>query len=181
MKKILLTCLALISLQAMGQKYMTKTGTIEFSSKAPLETIEGKNKAVACLLDSKTGTLDFVVQIKSFVFDKQLLQEHFNENYMESDKFPKATFKGVITNLATINFTKDGEYKAEVKGKLSIHGITRDVTYQGKVIIRGGKVLLNSLFNVLLADYNISIPAAVKDKLAKEVKVNVNAVLEKLN
>ncbi len=100
---------------------------------------------------------------------------------MESDKYPKATFKGVITNLTTINFAKDGEYKAEVKGKLSIHGVTRDVTYQGKVIIRGGKVLLNSLFNLLLADYNISIPAAVKDKLAKEVKVNVNAVLEKLN
>lgn len=181
MKKILLTCLALISLQAMGQKYMTKTGTIDFSSKAPLETIEGKNKAVACLLDSKTGALDFVVQIKSFVFDKQLLQEHFNENYMESDKFPKATFKGVITNLAAINFAKDGEYKAEAKGKLSIHGVTRDVTYQGKVIVRGGKIMLSSIFNILLADYNISIPSAVKDKLAKEVKVNVNALLEKLN
>lgn len=181
MKKIVFTLLAFISLQAMGQKYMTKTGTIDFNSKAPLETIEGKNKAVACLLDTKTGALDFVVQIKSFVFDKQLLQEHFNENYMESDKFPKATFKGVITNLAAINFSKDGEYKAEAKGKLTIHGITRDVTYQGKVIVRNGKLMLTSLFNLLLADYNISIPSAVKDKIAKEVKVNVNATLEKLN
>lgn len=181
MKKIVFTLLAFVSLQAMGQKYMTKTGTIDFNSKAPLETIEGKNKAVACLLDTKTGALDFVVQIKSFVFDKQLLQEHFNENYMESDKFPKATFKGVITNLAAINFSKDGEYKAEAKGKLTIHGITRDVTYQGKVIVRNGKLMLTSLFNLLLADYNISIPSAVKDKIAKEVKVNVNATLEKLN
>ncbi|MBL7753182.1 MAG: YceI family protein [Chitinophagaceae bacterium] len=181
MKEIVFTLLAFVSFQAMGQKYMTKTGTIDFNSKAPLETIEGKNKAVACLLDTKTGALDFVVQIKSFVFDKQLLQEHFNENYMESDKFPKATFKGVISNLAAINFSKDGEYKAEAKGKLTIHGITRDVTYQGKVIVRNGKLMLTSLFNLLLADYNISIPSAVKDKIAKEVKVNVNATLEKLN
>jgi polyisoprenoid-binding protein YceI len=146
-----------------------------------LETIEGKNKAVGCLLDSKTGTIDFIVQIKSFVFDKKLMQEHFNENYMESDKFPKASFKGQIINLSAIQFSKDGEYKTDVKGKLTIHGVTKDVTFSGKIIVRSGKLLIASSFSVLLADYNISIPGAVKDKVAKEVKINVQVSLDQMN
>ncbi|MBK8684480.1 MAG: YceI family protein [Chitinophagaceae bacterium] len=181
MKQIVLFCMMTLSMSLHAQKYMTKTGTVDFTSKAPLETIEGKNKAVGCLLDSKTGTIDFIVQIKSFVFDKKLMQEHFNENYMESDKFPKASFKGQITNLSAIQFSKDGEYKADVKGKLTIHGVTKDVSYSGKIIVRSGKLILASSFSVLLADYNIAIPGAVKDKVAKEVKINVQVSLDQMN
>lgn len=178
MKKILFALLSLIALQTNAQKYLTKTGTIKFVSKAPLETIEGVNKSVASLIDTKAGTLDFIVQIKSFVFDRQLLQEHFNENYMESTKFPKATFKGKIENINAVNFTKDGEYEAITSGKLTIHGITKDIKQKGKIIIKQGKAVLASSFNVLLADYNIAIPGAVKDKISKEVKIEINCTLE---
>ncbi|HAD33841.1 MAG TPA: YceI family protein [Chitinophagaceae bacterium] len=180
MKQIILLCMLSLCMSLHAQKYMTKTGTVNFTSKAPLETIEGKNKAVSCLLDSETGTIDFIVLIKSFVFDKKLMQEHFNENYMESDKFPKASFKGQITNLSAIQFSKDGEYKADVKGKLTIHGVTKDVSYSGKIIIRSGKLILASSYSVLLADYNIAIPGPVKDKVAKEVKINVQVSLDQM-
>ncbi len=180
MKNILIICLTTLSLFANAEKYLTKTGKIIFTSKTPLETIEGTNKSVAALLDSQTGALDFIVQIKSFVFDRQLLQEHFNENYMESDKLPKATFKGNITNLASINFAKDGEYKADVTGKMTIHGVTKDVKNTGKIIVKGKSVSIVSSFSVVLADYNISIPGAVKDKISKDVKVSVNCTLDQM-
>lgn len=179
MKQTLFSFLIMFAaMQMNAQKFMTKTGSIDFSATGAIEKIEGFNKSSACLLDSKTGALDFIVQIKSFVFEKQLMQEHFNENYMESDKFPKASFKGSITNLSAINFAKDGEYTAEVGGKLTIHGVTKDVKSTGKIIIKGGKPTLKSSFSVLLADYNVIIPGAVKDKISKDVKINVNCALE---
>ncbi len=180
MKKIILSLLILSTFQVNAQKYLTKTGKIDFLSKVPLETIEGVNKSVAALVDAQTGSLDFIVQIKSFVFDRQLLQEHFNENYMESTKFPKATFKGNIENFKTIQFAKDGEYDAITSGKLTIHGVTKEVKQKGKLIVKGGKLILISNFNLLLADYNISIPSAVKDKISKDVKINVNCTLDQI-
>jgi len=106
------------------------------------------------------------------------MQEHFNENYLESDKFPKANFKGVITNHTAINFTKDGDYNAEVTGKMTLHGVTKDVKFTGKISIKSGKVTITSTQMLLLQDYKISIPNAVKDKISKEVKVTVNTTLE---
>jgi hypothetical protein len=178
MKKTLFSFLIMASLHANAQKFMTKTGSVDFSASGPVEKIEGNNKSTACLLDSKTGAVDFIVQIKSFVFEKQLMQEHFNENYMESDKFPKSSFKGMINNPEAINFSKDGEYNTEVSGKLTLHGVTKDVKSSGKVIIKGGKPTLKSSFIVLLADYGIDIPGAVKDKISKNVKINVNCTLD---
>ena len=178
MKKTLISLLVILSVQAQAQKFMTKTGSIDFSATGAIEKIEGTNKSSACLMDSKTGSLDLIVQVKSFVFEKQLMQEHFNENYMESEKFPKASFKGIITNISSINFSKDGEYTAEVTGKLNIHGVAKDVKTTGKVIIKGGKPSLKANFSVLLSDYNIAIPGAVKDKISKDAKINVNCSLE---
>lgn len=175
---ILLALTALISLHAQAQKFMTKTGTVSFNASGPLEKIEGINKSSACLLDTKSGGLDFVIQIKSFVFEKQLMQEHFNENYLESDQYPKANFKGTIINLTSIHFDKDGEYTAEVSGKLSIHGVSKDVRTTGKILIKDGKPTVKANFNVLLSDYNIMIPGAVKDKISKDVKIMINAPLD---
>lgn len=180
MKKFILVLAGMSFLNVNAQRFMTKTGTTDFQSKTPLETIEGKNKATACLLNTQTGKIDFIIPIKSFVFDRQLLQEHFNENYMESDKFPKSTFTGMITNLSSINFTKDGEYKAEVTGKLMIHGATREVKQTGKLVVKDGKVTVLCDFSILLADYEITIPSAVKDKISKDVKISVNCALDKM-
>src|SRR5687767_503078 len=125
---IMMMCVLLLTIfvQAQG-KYYTKTGKIEFYSKAPLEDIEAINKTVIAVLDAQSGGIQFSVQMKGFEFDKALMQDHFNENYVESDKFPKGEFRGTVVNNSEINYSKDGTYKAKVKGRLFIHGVTRDV------------------------------------------------------
>jgi len=162
------------------EKFYTKTGKINFYSKAPLEDIEAKNKTVTAVIDSKSGAIQFQVQMKGFEFEKETMQRHFNDTYVESDKYPKAEFKGTITNNSEINYTKDGSYTAKVKGKLTLHGVTKDVATTGTIKVNGGKVDANSTFNILLSDYKISIPAVVKDKVSNNVKIAVSCLLEPL-
>ena len=145
-----------------------------------MEEIEGKNKTAMAVLDSKSGAIQFAAQMKGFEFQKQLMQQHFNENYVESDKYPQAEFKGTITNNSEITYSKDGTYTAKVKGKLTIHGITKDVESTGTLKISGGKIDANSTFNVLISDYNIKIPAIVKDKVSNNIKITVDCDLEPL-
>lgn len=161
-------------------RYFTKTGKINFYSKAPMEDIEGKNKTATAVIDTKSGAIQFALQVKGFEFEKQLMQQHFNENYLESDKYPKAEFKGVITNNADINYAKDGSYPVKVKGKLTIHGVTKDVETTGTIKVNGGKLDASSTFNVLLSDYGIKIPAIVKDKVSNSIKITVDCNMEPL-
>jgi polyisoprenoid-binding protein YceI len=182
-KKNLIVLLALVmsaSVSFSQDKFYTKTGKISFYSKAPLEEIEGKNKTVTAVIDSKSGAMQFSVQMKGFEFEKQLMQQHFNENYVESDKYPKAEFKGTIANNSDINYTKDGTYTAKVKGKLTIHGITKDVETTGTLKVNDGKIDATSTFNVLISDYKISIPSIVKDKVSNNIKITVDCNLEPL-
>jgi len=180
-KALIIIVLALYSLFSQAQdKYFTKTGKIEFYSKAPMEDIEAKNKTVAAILDTKTGAVQFSVLMKGFEFPKALMQEHFNENYVESNKFPKSEFKGSITNNTLINYTKDGSYPARVAGKLTIHGITKDVNTTGTVKVDAGKIDLTSVFNILLSDYKIKIPSLVKEKLSNNIQIAVDCRLEPL-
>jgi hypothetical protein len=180
-KKLFVAGLIITALASQAQdKYFTKTGRIEFSSKAPLEDIEAKNKTVAAILDTKTGALQFSVLMKGFEFPKALMQEHFNENYVESDKYPKAEFKGNITNNSAISYATDGTYPAQVSGKLTIHGVTKDVKTTGTIKVNGGKIDASSMFNVLVSDYNIKIPSVVKDKISKTINVTVDCRLEPL-
>jgi polyisoprenoid-binding protein YceI len=161
-------------------KFFTKTGQVNFFSKASLEDIEAKNKTVTAVLDSKSGAMQFAIQMKGFEFEKQLMQQHFNENYVESDKFPKAEFKGTIVNNSDINYDKEGTYPAKVKGKLTIHGVTQDIETNGTVKIDGENLKLESAFNILLSDYDIKIPSVVKEKISNSIKINVDTKLEKL-
>lgn len=180
-KNWIVAALILTSLTSQAQdKYFTKTGKIEFYSKAPMEDIEAKNKTVAAILDTQTGALQFSVLMKGFEFPKALMQEHFNENYVESNKFPKAEFKGTITNNSTITYTKDGTYPAQVNGKLTIHGVTKDVKTTGTIKVDDGKIDASSVFNVLVSDYKIKIPSVVKDKISNTIKVTVDCRLEPL-
>jgi hypothetical protein len=173
--------LTAMSLSSQAQdKYFTKTGKIEFSSKASMEDIEAKNKTVAAILDTKTGALQFSVLMKGFEFPKALMQEHFNENYIESDKYPRAEFKGTVTNNANIDYTKDGTYTAQVSGQLTIHGVTKNVNTTGSFKVDGGKIDVSAVFNVLVADYKIKIPSIVKDKVSNTIKVTVDCRLEPL-
>ncbi len=182
-KKHLIAILALVmtaSVSFAQGRFYTKTGKIDFFSKASLEDIEAKNKTVTAVIDSKTGAIQFAVQMKGFEFEKKLMQEHFNENYVESDKFPKAEFKGTITNNSEIDYTKDGSYTAKVKGKLTLHGVTKDVETTGTIKVDDGKLDSKSSFNIQLSDYDIKIPSVVKDKISNSIRISVDCKLEPL-
>ncbi|OWY22184.1 YceI family protein [Sphingobacteriales bacterium UPWRP_1] len=177
MKKqiVVLVLLAVVSAStvfAQG-KYMTKNGHIEFFSATPMENIAANNDKVSSVLDSQTGKLDFALLIKAFEFEKALMQEHFNENYMESDKFPKSTFKGQVVNISDVNFSKNGTYNVTVKGDLTIHGVTKTVETPGTITVKDGTVSANAKFSVALADYNIEIPKLVRDNIAKTIAITV--------
>ena len=160
-----------------AQKYMTRTGKASFFSATPLENIEAFNNEVAGVMDAKTGDVVFQVPIKSFKFEKALMQEHFNENYMESDKYPKAEFKGKVADLSGVNFSKDGSYNVKTAGKLTIHGVTKDVSLPGTIVVKGNTAAINSKFNVKTADYNISIPKLMEGKIARQIEVTVSSIL----
>lgn len=183
MKRLFLTVtIILAATSAMfAQKYMTRTGKITFnaSAKNSPEKIEAINNEVANLVDTKTGDIVFQVLIKSFKFERALMQEHFNENYMESDKYPKAEFKGAISNLSEVNFSKDGIYPAKVTGKLTIHGVTNDISVPGTIGVKGSSVSTKANFTIKLADYKIDIPSVVADKIGKEATISLESLLTK--
>ncbi len=162
---------------AFGQKYKTTTGSIGFYSKATLEDIEAKNNQVTGLLDASNGNLAYIVVIKSFEFDKSLMQTHFNDNYMQSETYPKSTFDGKITNNSSVKYGTNGTYDVQVSGKLTIHGVAKEVTASGTVAVNGSTITLKSSFKIKLEDYGIK-----NDKIkniASEIDVNVNTALAK--
>ena len=175
MKKLIVSfaSLLLFAAASQAQKYYTKNGNISFFSKASLEKINADNNQVMSVLNTQNGDLQFSVLIKSFHFEKALMEEHFNENYMESDKFPKATFKGAVADISKVSFTTDGMYNVTVSGDLTMHGVTKKVSTTGTITIKGGKISADAKFFVKLADYNISIPKLVKDNIAESVEIKV--------
>ncbi|MCS7037335.1 MAG: YceI family protein [Saprospiraceae bacterium] len=179
MKKACLTFVAasLLLSAVSAQKFMTRDARISFLSETPLEKIEAINKSGSAVLDTETGRMEWKVLIRGFIFEKKLMQEHFNENYMESHKYPNAIFKGEIVNIKDINLAKDGAYNVRAKGKMTIHGVERDIEVPGKITVAGGKLNVASDFKVACADYNISIPSVVRDNIAKEIAVRVEATL----
>ena len=180
MKKsfLLLFTASLLYLCADAQKLITRSGKITFFSKAPVENIEAANNEVSSILDTQKGEFVFVALIKSFKFKKALMEEHFNENYMESNTFPKANFKGTITNLNKVNFTKDGSYPVVVKGDLTIHGVAKTVEVPGTLTVSQGKLSASSKFQVKVKDYNIKIPSTVINNIAETLDITVDCKYE---
>ncbi|HZG23967.1 MAG TPA: YceI family protein [Chitinophagaceae bacterium] len=168
------------SLDSVAQKLFTKSGRVEFSSKTPLEDIEATHRSAVCVLDTESGSLDFSILIKGFEFENEEMQEHFNGDYLESDKFPKAQFKGQIINNSSINYKKPGRYTAQVKGQITIHGVSKDTQASAILKIENDHIAANSTFTVQVSDYNIKIPALVKDKIAKSVNITIDARLDPL-
>ena len=164
-----------------AQKYMTKNGNIKFYSETPVETIEATNNQVNSALDSQTGDFVFKVLIKSFQFPKALMQEHFNENYLESDKYPNSTFQGKVTNITDIDFTSEGTYEALIEGDMNIHNVTRKISEKGTFTVKAGdKIHGYSKFNVRPADYDIKIPGAVVKNIAETIEVTVEIEMSKM-
>lgn len=174
---ILVAALLVSTVAVFSQKYKTTTGSISFHSHAALEDIDAKNNQVTGLLDASNGGLAFIVIIKSFEFDKSLMQTHFNDNYMNSDTYPKSTFEGKITNNADVSYGKNGTYNVNVTGKLTIHGVTKDVTAAGSAVVNGTSITLKSSFKIKLEDYGIKNDK-VKN-ISSEIEVNVNTTLAK--
>jgi polyisoprenoid-binding protein YceI len=181
MKKLLFSAVIMLTVLAAGaQVHGTRTGHIHFFSSTKMENIEADNHSVNVVLQVKTGTLQFSAQVKSFAFEKALMQEHFNENYMESNTYPKADFKGKIDNIAAIDLTKDGTYQGKISGSLTMHGVTRAITADAQFVVAGGKISGESIFNVNPKDYNIAIPSAVVDKISENIAVTVKVNLDKM-
>lgn len=174
MKRLILSVIILSLVASVNaQKFMTKNGFISFFGHTPMEDIKADNNQVASVLDISTGDLVFQVLIKSFHFDRALMEEHFNENYMESDKFPKATFKGKIINLQSVNFAKNGTYDVTVEGDLTIRDATNKINTKGTIEVVAGGLNANSKFLISPEDYKINIPGVVREKIAKNLEVTV--------
>lgn len=180
-KPLFLLSLLLIAglLQAQGRFY-TKTGRISFFSATALENIEAVNKSAVGILDTKTGDLVFSVLVKGFEFRKALMQEHFNGQYMESDQFPKSDFKGTVTNNSTVNYAVNGKYPVRVKGKLTIHGVTKEVETAATITVKDGKIQTNAAFSVLLADYNIKVPRMYQENISSSIRITVDCQMDPL-
>lgn len=180
MKNLLrwMTCMVLFSQTMTAQKYFTKVGSVSFISASTMEKIEANTKSANCVLDLPTGAVEMAILIKSFNFEKALMQEHFNENYLESDKFPKAIFKGMISNIADLNVSKDGKYEGKVKGVITIHGESKPIETKVNFTVSGGNLAATATFKVTLADFKIEIPALVKDNIGKTAEISIDAKLD---
>jgi hypothetical protein len=172
MKRLVLVFLiASLSLQGQAQKYISEKGMISFFSDAAIEDIKAENAMVGSMFNGATGDLVYIVKIKDFKFDKSLMREHFNEKYMETEKFPKSTFEGKVTGFKP---GVSGEQKVKAVGKLTIHGVTRNVDIPGTVEFANGKAVLKSKFMVKLEDYSIKIPQLVWQNIAEEIEVRID-------
>jgi polyisoprenoid-binding protein YceI len=167
--------LFLIGLQSVSfsQKLITREALIKFEGETPLEKIDAVSDQAASVINTETGDIVFRVLMKSFIFPRALMQEHFNENYVESETYPNAIFQGKI--IENIDFTKPGTHSLNIKGSMSLHGVEKEIEVPAQIIIEKGSVRLSSEFSVAPADFNIRIPSAVKDKIAKEMNVVVRA------
>ena len=179
--KILNTIVILFLLQSLpAQNYFTKSGNISFYSDAPLEKIEAHNTNATAVMNVETGAIEWAVLIKGFEFEKSLMQEHFNENYMESSTFPKSIFKGKFKDWKPISISENKTHDQVVEGSITIHGVTRDIEVPVTLQVENDMIIGKAEFSVMIADFNIQVPGIVRDKIAKTVKIVVDAQLKPL-
>ena len=159
--------LFVINISKAQDRFLTKNGSVTFFSSAPMEDIKADNNQVLSIVDASSGKMAISILMKSFLFEKALMQEHFNENYVESDKFPKATFKGTILNFDDI----ESNTKVNVKGTITIHGKSKEIVIPANISKTEDAILVKGEFNLLVADFDIKIPKVVAKNIAKEIKV----------
>ncbi len=183
MKKIIFVLLisTIIPAALYAQKYISKTGHISFFSSAPIEDITAKNDQVSAALDLSSGEFIFKVLMKSFEFAKSKMQDDFNEDYVESDKFPNASFSGKIINIKDINIVNNSNVVVQVQGDLTIHGVTNKIKTNGTITIKDGALTGYTKFTIQLKDYKIAIPQTVINNIAESIEITVNITLNKLN
>ncbi len=156
-----------------AQKYFSKNAIIRFHSDSPIEKIEAVNSTASTVIDVSSGKIEFAALNTAFIFEKALMQEHFNENYMESSKYPKTIFKGMIQDLNTVKFSTPGTYKVNITGDLTMHGVVKTINVPAELTVDGKSVHGNARFTVKCSDYNIKIPSLVKDNVSNEIDITV--------
>lgn len=180
MKKILFVYIVFfLSLIGVSQPiFKAKDGTtlIHFYSKSPLEDIDAANKGAVIVFNTNTGDIQIRVTIQNFKFKNSLMEEHFNENYLESTKFPNCIFKGKINEK--VDYTLDGENKVTITGKMELHGVTKDVTLDGTLKKKGNDIILDSKFKIKVADYNIQVPSLYVKNIAEIVDITLTSTLD---
>jgi len=170
--KILYTffvCLFLVSFTNAQERFLTKKGMISFFSETPIENIEAQNNQVLSIVDASSGKMAIAILMKSFMFKKALMQEHFNENYVESDKYPKATFKGDIIDFDNITTS---EITLAIKGNLTIHGKTKEITIEAVTKKTDEVIEMTGNFFINLSDFDVKIPSVVKNNISEKIKVS---------
>lgn len=177
MKKAVILFIGIVFSTGMfAQICIAKNCEISFFSSSPLENIEAVNKAAKPILNTATGDIQARIAMTAFVFEKPLMQEHFNENYVESEKYPNATFKGKINEI--VDYTKDGETKVTVTGKFNMHGVEKEKTIDGIITVKGSEIFISTKFNIHIADYDIKVPSLYITNIAEDVEMKLNATLE---
>ena len=178
MKKILLLICVLSFNGIVAQKYFTKTGLTEFkASVEAFESVEAKNNSTSVVLKANTGDIAALLFIKAFRFKVALMEEHFNENYMDSDKHPKATFRGKIADFNFDAISENTEYT--ISGTLTVRGVKKEVTTVGSFSRKGEKLYLKAVFTVKPQDFDIHIPSVVRKKIAKSINITLDYELIK--
>ena len=168
MKNIMLIALLLSSTFVSAQQYLTREARLDFDAGSPLEDIEAFTESGSAVYDANTGKIGVQVLMTSFQFKRALMQEHFNENYVESEKFPKASFKGLYS-------------EGNVSGGLTIHGVTKEIKVPARLNQENGNFVLVTSFDITLADYDVKIPSAVANKISKKASIQVHATLKKIS
>jgi hypothetical protein len=161
-----------LSLSAQAQLFTTQNGEVSFFSKTPMEDIDAVNKQVGSIINSATNEVAVQMRVTNFIFPNKLMQEHFNENYLETDKFPSATFKGKIKEVVDLKVA--GTYGVTAAGTATIHGVTRAVELKGTIVSTGKTLSLTCVFDIRLDEYKIDIPRIVFAKIAEVIKVKGN-------
>lgn len=166
---MLLPCLAF----SQSNTIVGNNGKVQFTSEAPLELIKATSDKLKGAIDKSKNTFAFAVEINSFKgFNGDLQREHFHENYMETDKFPTATFAGKF--IEQVDFATNGTYTVRAKGMFTIHGIQKERIIKGTMAINNGTITINAAFTVRLEDHDIKVPKIVYEKIAEEIKVEIN-------
>jgi hypothetical protein len=171
-KKVLAICLLVNSITGFSQIYVGEKCKISFFSETALENIDAVNSVTKPVFTPKTGDFVIKAQQSAFVFKSAFMQEHYNENYIESEKFPYATFKGKIKE--TIDYKKDGTYNVTMAGTLDMHGVEQARTITGTITIKGESIVMDSKFDVKVADHKIKVPALYSEKIAEIIRVTFN-------
>jgi len=171
--------LVLVSAKPSPPPFMTRTAFVGFYSKTALEDIRGENNQVYAVLDPDKHQIAFAMLMRGFIFPKELMQEHFNENYVESDKFPKATFSGSCSG--EMDLQKEGTYQVVVKGDITLHGVTQPVETTAQLDVKKDKITGTAAFDLKPENFQIKIPGIVRDKIAQQIHVRIESVWPRTN